>query len=475
MRVIPERGQVGEDPPEAPGAEGGDVLHEHTVDCTKVLLSRALTCFNGRLRDQLVFGCRIVNGVRSLSFSGGNRDVAGLRLPLLGQVTAGAEPGLPYAVADAAGRPVTVVSQFLRDLAAGDMPSSSCRSYAFDLLRWWRFLAAVGVVWDQARREDVRDLVLWLRQAENPQRVRRSAGAPVPGSVNARTGKRYLAAGYAPRTINHQLAVLRRFYEFHLASGRGPLVNPVPAAGEGGRPGAHGNPLLPFAAHRRGPYRQKVPMQAPRSVSDELWNELFAAMTSHRDRAILALYVSSGVRASELLGMRCADLDFARQVITVISKGSRIRETVPASPDSFVWIRLYLAEGHVAPPDRPLPPDAPLWVTLRRPCRPLTYSAIRAVLNRANDTLGANITLHDLRHTCAARMVADPGMAITDVQAVLRHKSLASTQVYTTVKLDDLIDRSLAHHARRAAPPPPRPHPAYAAADLDVLFGNGGR
>jgi hypothetical protein len=54
---------------------------------------------------------------------------------------------------------------------------------------------------------------------------------------------------------------------------------------------------------------------------------------------------------------------------------------------------------------------------------------------------------------------------------VLRHKSLASTQVYTTVKLDDLIARTLEHHARRAAPPPPRPHPAYAPADLDVLFG----
>lgn len=415
------------------------------------------------------------NGGRPVSvYEGGGRDVAGLQLPLIGCVTAGDEPGLPFAVEDAAGRPVVVISQFLRDMAAGDMPASSCRSYAYDLLRWWRFLAAAGVAWDRACREDVRDLVLWLRQAPNPQRERRQAGTPAPGSVNARTGKPYLGEGYAPRTINHQLAVLRRFYEFHLAAGRGPLVNPVPAAsGDGGRPGAHGNPLLPFTPHRRGPYRQKVPERVPRSLRDELWNELFAAMTSHRDRAILALYISSAVRASELLGMRCADLDFARQAVTVTGKGSRARETVPVSPDSLVWIRLYLAEGYVAPPDEPLPADALLWVTLRQPRRPLTYTAIRAVLNRANDKLGANVTLHDLRHTCAARMSADPHMSITDVQAVLRHKSLASTQVYTTVKLDDLIARTLEHHARRAAPPPPRPHPAYASADLDVLFGSG--
>jgi integrase len=328
---------------------------------------------------------------------------------------------------------------------------------------------------DRAQRRDVRDLVLWLRQAPNPQRVRTRSAAPVAGSVNRRTGKPYLAAGYAPRTINHQLAVLSHFYDFHLGAGRGLVGNPVPTATRGGtRPGAHGNPLLEFAPHRRGAYRQKVPDQTPRVVSDELWNELFASMTSHRDRAILATYISSAARAAELLGMCCGDVDFGRQTISVIGKGTRTRQTVPASPDAFVWIRLYLAEGHVAPSDEPLPAAAPLWVTLRGPRRPLNYSAMRAVLNRANDKLGANITLHDLRHTCAARMMADPNMAITDVQAVLRHKSLATTGKYGTVALDELINRTLEHHARRAAPPPPRPHPAYDATDLAVLFGQQG-
>jgi integrase len=403
---------------------------------------------------------------------GAGRDVAGLRLPIVGSVVATDEVGMPFTVVDAAGQQVEPISEFVREMSAGDMPDSSCRSYAFDLLRWWRFLAAIGVEWDRAQRVDVRDLVLWLRQAPNPQRVRTRPGAPAAGSINARTGKPYLCEGYAPRTINHQLAVLTQFYDFHLGAGRGPVVNPVPAATRGGsRPGAHGNPLHEFVRHRRGAYRQKVPDQAPRVVDDALWNELFAAMTSHRDRAILATYISSAARASELLGMCCGDLDFGRQTISVIGKGTRTRQTVPASPDAFVWIRLYLAEGHAAPPDAPLPSDAPLWVTLRGPRRPLTYWAMRAVLNRANDKLGANITLHDLRHTCAARMMADPNLAITDVQAVLRHKSLATTSMYGTVALDELITRTLEHHARRAAPPPPRPHPAYDTADLAVLFG----
>lgn len=400
------------------------------------------------------------------------RDVARLRLPIVGSVVATSETGLPFTVVDAASRPVEPISEFVREMAAGDMSDSSCRSYAHDLLRWWRFLSAIGVDWEQVQRVDVRDLVLWLRQARNPQRVRTRPGAPVPGSVNARTGKPYPVDGYAPRTINHQLSVLKQFYDFHLGAGRGPVINPVPASKHGGaRPGVHGNPMWEFTPHRRGAYRQKVPESAPRVVDDELWNELFAAMTSHRDRAILATYISSGARASELLGMCCGDLDFGRQTISVIGKGARTRQTIPASPDAFVWIRLYLAQAHAAPVDSPLPADAPLWVTLRGPRRPLNYSAMRAVLNRANDKLQANITLHDLRHTCAARMMADPHMAITDVQAVLRHKSLATTGRYGTVGLDELITRTLEHHARRAAPPPPRPHPAYDATDLAVLFG----
>jgi integrase len=156
--------------------------------------------------------------------------------------------------------------------------------------------------------------------------------------VNARTGKRYLSAGYAPSTINHQLAVLVTFYEFHRHFGRGPVVSPVPAASrDGARPNAHGNPMFPVMPHRRAAYRQKVPERAPRALSDELWTELFASLRCHRYRAILATYISSGVRASELLGMTCGDVDFGQQTITVVGKGTRLRQVVPVSPDALVW------------------------------------------------------------------------------------------------------------------------------------------
>jgi len=89
-----------------------------------------------------------------------------------------------------------------------------------------------------------------------------------------------------------------------------------------------------------------------------------------------------------------------------------VLQQLPASPDAFVWLRLYQAQTQGLVPARP---DDPLWWTLRRPFRALTYHAARAMFVRANGSLGANWSLHDLRHTAAYRMARDPQMPITDV------------------------------------------------------------
>jgi hypothetical protein len=57
----------------------------------------------------------------------------------------------------------------------------------------------------------------------------------------------------------------------------------------------------------------------------------------------------------------------------------------------------------------------PYWWSLRRPVRPLTYDAARMMFGRAQDALGSNWSLHDLRHSAAYRMASDPGMSLVDV------------------------------------------------------------
>jgi integrase len=286
------------------------------------------------------------------------------------------------------------------------------------------------------------------------------------------TGKRSPGRRYAIATVVHCETVLRGFYEFHLEAGSGPMVSPFPLArGRRGRPNAHHNPVQPFAGERAGRYRPKTVLRVPRHIPEEKFGELFAGLGSYRDRALVAFWVSTGARASELLGAMAGDADPGGQLITVVRKGTRAMQQLPASPDAFVWLRLYQAQLHGLVPAGG---DQPLWWTLRRPFRALGYDAARAMFGRANAALGANWTLHDLRHSAAYRMARDPDMPLADVQWVLGHAHLSTTQQYVNPLPADVIEAVLAFHDRQRRPGPgPVPAEGYRADSLRVLFGEG--
>ena len=365
------------------------------------------------------------------------------------------------------GEAVEPISTYLGELALSDTSPLTVKSYAHDLLRWWRLLTLVDVAWDRAGRAEVELLVGWLRSAANPQRRRASLSVPEPGSVNLKTGKQALGAGYAPSTINHQLTVLAVFYEFHMLFGRGPLVNPVPVAADRRRLLGHRSPLEPVPVFRRAPLRQKVPKRAPRSIPDALWDELFETMGNDRDRALLAFYVSSGARASELLELIGERVDWGRQRIWVVSKGSREVSMVPGSPEAFGYLARYFdAYGTPGPQDR-------VWRTMRGAPRPLTYWAMRRVMQRANDQLETNWSLHDLRHTAATRMATDPQLTLPEVQTIMRHRHLATTEAYLQPRIEELHDK-LQEHFRR--PRPQQSYPAgYRPEDVESVFGEATR
>jgi site-specific recombinase XerD len=271
--------------------------------------------------------------------------------------------------------------------------------------------------------------------------------------------------------VAHCETVCRSFYAYHLEAGTGPIVNPFPLA-RAGRAYAHHNPLDLFPRRKSGLFRPRVPQRVPRQIPDSVFNELFAGLGSNRDRALVAFWVSTGARASELLGVTRSGADPGQQLITVIRKGSRAIQALPASPDAFVWLRLYQQEVHGLVPARA---DDPLWWTLRRPFRPLAYNAARMMFDRANAAVGSGWSLHSLRHTAAYRLARDPGMPITDVQWVLGHASLTTTQIYVNPTAEDVIEATLAHHRRQAERRPvlPEPAPGYRPESLDVLFGKG--
>ncbi|MFV8141826.1 tyrosine-type recombinase/integrase [Mycolicibacterium senegalense] len=385
----------------------------------------------------------------------------------------------PWLVYDDTGRVVGPIAEYLRDFAARDNSPTSVRSYAYALLRWWRWLAAVGVTWDRATQAEVRDLSLWLQVHEKPRRSPRTLSAATIGATNQVTGKRYLDDHYAARTIRHSNAVISSFYEFWAEQGLGPVINPVARDHHrDGRAHAHQNPMHRFRPEGRVRHNPKIPRRRPRAMTDEAWAALFDSLESNRDRALLALTISNGARASEVLGMRGTDVDWGNQQIRVTRKGSRAEQWLPASNDAFVWLRLYLAEIGCAAT------DDPLWVTLRKRRGsdgsldrvPLTYEALRAVLRRANTKLGTNWTMHDLRHTCAMRMAADENVSLRDVQTILGHAHLETTAEIYLVEDERHTVEKVAQHLTRLAQPKPMPEPVadgYNAADLSVLFGDG--
>lgn len=317
-------------------------------------------------------------------------------IPKVGKVVESGRVHRPYFVLDGHGVAVDAVTQYLRDLALNDNSADTCRSYGYDLLRWFRLLWLLDVGWEKATESEVSTMVGWLRTAPNPQRRRLRPDSPPAGSVNLKTGKLYLPPGYAPRTINHALTVVHGFYDFHCSFGRGPVTNPVPANKDRRSALAHRSPLEAKQQYRRARLRQKVPKAAPRSIPDGQWDELAASLNCDRDRALMECYVSSGARAKELLGIELDDVDWHGQRIYVVSKGTREREPVPASPEAFLLLAAYLEEAGLPKPGEKL------WRTQHGQVKALTYSGMRRMLQRVNARLGTNWTLHDVRHIVSA-------------------------------------------------------------------------
>ena len=382
------------------------------------------------------------------------RDLSVLEVAAVGSLSATGSKWQPYRLLDRQGREVGAVAAFFSDLLAAGRSQATVRSYGMDLLRWFRFLWAVEVAWDRATRSEARDFCRWLAITNGVK----GSGRGTPYSVSVRV---------------HSETVLRCFYDFHRDVGTGPMVNPFPLdrSRRGGRAHAHHNPMDPYHNQRSGLYRPRVVKRIPRDIPDAQFNEIFARLPSHRDRALVAFYVSTGARASELLTVTQGGVDPGRQLITVVRKGSREEQELPASPDAFVWLRLYQVEMEgLIPRGR----TKPLWWTRRKPFRPLTYHGAHRMFERVNIDAGTGATLHALRHTAAYRMARDPAMPLTDVQYVLGHVQLTTTQIYLTPRKEDVIERVLAHHAEQTRRATEQHTPAAAAGyrpeTLDVLF-----
>ena len=183
---------------------------------------------------------------------------------------------------------------------------------------------------------------------------------------------------------------------------------------------------------------------------DEMFRVLDSIQTDTllglRNRAIFETLYSSGIRVSELANMNLSDVDFSAAVVRVFGKGNKQR-IVPVGQKALAAINAYRTqiERHT---DREALKDGPLF--LNRFKKRLTPRSIARILKKLVEAVGllTPVSPHALRHTFATHML-DAGADLRVVQELLGHKSLSTTQRYTHVSIDRLMETYDKAHPRR--------------------------
>ncbi len=288
------------------------------------------------------------------------------------------------------------IDQYIKYLALEKGASEhTCRSYFNDLSHLAGFISASGLIPKSKRGEvDVsridRDIIrIYLRAL-------------------FRSNKR--------SSIARKLAAIRSFFQYLVREG---IISTNPAKG--------------VATPKREKY-------IPSTLSiDEMFRMLDAPDKSNpiglRDRAILELLYSSGIRVGELTQLNCDDVDLELGIIKVLGKGRKER-IVPIGSKAIEAIKNYLGR-------RGLPSgngsDRPLFINTRG--GRLTDRTVRRIVEKYGKECGLarSISPHALRHTFATHLL-DAGADLRDIQELLGHVSLSTTQKYTHVSIDGLME-----------------------------------
>ncbi len=153
-----------------------------------------------------------------------------------------------------------------------------------------------------------------------------------------------------------------------------------------------------------------------------------------RDRAILEVLYATGLRVSELLGLRAENLDLELGILTCFGKGRKER-LVPLGGKARTWVRRYLAEVRPRLGKRSLAPN----LFLNHRGGRLSRMGLWGIVRRHAVTAGVERTLtpHGLRHSFATHLL-ERGADLRALQAMLGHADISTTQIYTHVTRERL-------------------------------------
>ncbi len=233
--------------------------------------------------------------------------------------------------------------------------------------------------------------------------------------------ERYLALQFSekarPSSVNRRLSTLKRFYRWQLeTSGR--IVNPCEL----------------IDAPRSARY-------LPKNLSEAQVEKLLAApdvatTLGERDRAMLEVLYATGLRVSELVGLKLIQVNLEQGVVKVMGKGSKER-LVPMGEIAVGWLKRYLPGARATWLPAPRTND---YVFLTARGEPMTRQAFWYVIKRNASLAGINseaLSPHTLRHAFATHLL-NHGADLRVVQMLLGHSDITTTQIYTHVARERL-------------------------------------
>ncbi len=227
------------------------------------------------------------------------------------------------------------------------------------------------------------------------------------------------------RSISRLIASLRRFYRYYLRENK-----------------ISKDPSVMIEA-------PKLPRSLPKSLNEGEVESLLAApdvnqMIGMRDKAMLELLYASGLRVSELVGMKVMEVSLNEGVVRVTGKGSKTR-LVPMGEVAVEWIQRYIQQARPQILQQRLS-DA-LFVTQRGDA--MTRQAFWYLIKRYALQAGIRKPLspHVLRHAFATHLL-NHGADLRVVQMLLGHADISTTQIYTHVARERLKQLHSVHHPR---------------------------
>ena len=164
----------------------------------------------------------------------------------------------------------------------------------------------------------------------------------------------------------------------------------------------------------------------------------------HRNRAIIEVLFSCGLRVSELTNLKLSNLYIEEQYIRVMGKGSKER-LVPISPRALDELNYWFADRNVMK----IKPGEEDYVFLNRHGHHLTRTMILIMIKRYAVEAGIKKTIspHTLRHSFATSLL-EGGADLRAIQAMLGHESIGTTEIYTHIDTSTLRQEILEHHPR---------------------------